>query len=79
MPTRPLDILNCTSEEFFHQMVITKKIFKDTVVSNSRGCRHCKTTLQIECWKNSHPARLREVNNKGKARLHLKYHDLDIM
>ncbi len=41
MPTRPLDIPNCTSEEFFHQMVITKNIFKDTVVSDSRGCIHC--------------------------------------
>ena len=40
MPTRPSDILNCTSEEFFHQMEITKNIFKDTVVSDSRGCMH---------------------------------------
>jgi hypothetical protein len=38
MPIRPLDILNCTSEKFFHQMVKTKNIFKDTVVSDSRGC-----------------------------------------
>ncbi len=45
MPTRPLDIINCTPEEFFHQMVITKNIFKDTVVSDSRGCMHCITTL----------------------------------
>ena len=45
MPIRPLDILNCTSEEFFHQMVITKNIFKDTVTSDSRGCMHCITTL----------------------------------
>jgi hypothetical protein len=42
MPTRPLDILNCTSE---HQMVITNNIFKDPVVSDSRGCVHCITTL----------------------------------
>ena len=47
MPTRPLDIINCTLEEFFpsHQMVITKNIYKDTVVSDSRGCMHCITTL----------------------------------
>jgi hypothetical protein len=45
MPTRPSDILNCTSEEFFHQMEITKNIFKDTVVSDSRGCMYCITTL----------------------------------
>ncbi len=50
MPTRPLGILNSTSEEFFHQVpgcqvVITKNIFKDTVVSDSRGCMHCITTL----------------------------------
>jgi hypothetical protein len=38
MSTRPLDILKCISEEFFHQMVITKNIFKDTVVSDSQGC-----------------------------------------
>jgi hypothetical protein len=45
MPTRPLDIPNCTSEEFFHRMVITKNIFKDTVVCDSRGCMRCITTL----------------------------------
>jgi len=45
MPTIPLDIINCTPEEFFHQMVITKNIFKDTVVSDSRGSKHCITTL----------------------------------
>jgi hypothetical protein len=45
MPITPLDIINCTPEEFFHQMVITKNIFKDTVVSDSRGCQHCITTL----------------------------------
>ncbi len=45
MPTTPLDIINCTLEEFFHQMVITKNIFKDTVVSDSLGCMHCITTL----------------------------------
>jgi hypothetical protein len=45
MPARPLDIINCTPEELFHQMVITKNIFKDTVVSYSRGCMHCITTL----------------------------------
>ncbi len=47
MPTKPLDIINCTPEEFFHQMVITlaKNIFKGTVVSNSRGYEHCITTL----------------------------------
>ncbi len=45
MPTTPLNIINCTPEEFFHQMVITKNIFKDTVVSDSRGCMHCITTL----------------------------------
>jgi hypothetical protein len=45
MPTRPLDILNCTPEEFFHQMIITKNISKDTVVSDLRGCKHCITTL----------------------------------
>ncbi len=45
MPITPMDIINCTSEEFFHQMVITKNIFKDTVVSNSRGSQHCITTL----------------------------------
>jgi hypothetical protein len=26
MPTTPLDIINCTPEEFFHQMVITNLI-----------------------------------------------------
>ena len=45
MPTKPLDIINCTPEEFFHQMVIMKNIFKDTVVSDSRGQKHCITTL----------------------------------
>ena len=45
MPTKPLDIINCTPEEFFHQMVITKNIFKDTVVSDSGGSKHCITTL----------------------------------
>ncbi len=35
MPITPLHIINCTLEEFFHQMVITMNIFKDTVVSNS--------------------------------------------
>ncbi len=45
MPTRPLDIINCLPEEFYHQMVITKNIFKDTVVIDSRGCMHCITTL----------------------------------
>jgi hypothetical protein len=48
MPTQPLDILNsvnCTSEEFFHHMVITKNIFKRTVVSDSRGYMHSKATL----------------------------------
>ena len=45
MPNQPLDIINCTPEEFFHQMVIMKNIFKDTVVSDSRGQKHCITTL----------------------------------
>jgi hypothetical protein len=45
MPTTLLDIINCTPEKFFHQMVITKNIFKDTVVSDSRGSKHCITTL----------------------------------
>ncbi len=45
MPITPLDIINCTPEEFFHQMVITKNILKDTVVSDSRGSKHCITTL----------------------------------
>ena len=45
MPITPLDIINCTPEEFFHQMVITKNIFKDTIVSDSRGSKHCITTL----------------------------------
>ncbi len=45
MPTKPLDILNCTSEKFFHQMVLTKNIFKRTVVSVSRGDMHSITTL----------------------------------
>jgi hypothetical protein len=45
MPITPLDIINCTPEEFFHQMVITKNMFKDTVVSYSRGSKHCITTL----------------------------------
>ena len=45
MPNKPLDIINCTSEESFHQMVIMKNIFKDTVVSDSRGHKHCITTL----------------------------------
>jgi hypothetical protein len=45
MPSRHLDILNCTSEEFFHKMVITKNIFKDIVVSDSRGHMHCITPL----------------------------------
>ena len=45
MPNKPLDIINCTPEEFFHQMVIMKNIFKDTVVSDSRGQKHCITTL----------------------------------
>jgi hypothetical protein len=45
MPTKPLDVINCTPEEFFHQMVITKNIFKDTVVSDLRGYEHCITTL----------------------------------
>jgi hypothetical protein len=40
-----VDIINCTPEEFLHQMVITKNIFKDTVVSDSRGSKHCITTL----------------------------------
>ncbi len=35
MAITPLDIINCTPEEFFHQMVITKNIFKGTVVSYS--------------------------------------------
>ncbi len=45
MPTKPLDIINCTSEELFHQMVIMKNIFKDTVVIDSLGYKHCITTL----------------------------------
>jgi hypothetical protein len=45
MPNKPLDIINCTPEEFFHQMVIMKIIFKDTVNSDSRGQKHCITTL----------------------------------
>ena len=45
MPITPLNIINCTPEEFFHQMVITKNIFKDTVVSDSRGCMHYITSL----------------------------------
>ncbi len=45
MAITPFDIINCTQEEFFHQMVITKNIFKDTVVSDSRGSKHCITTL----------------------------------
>ena len=45
MPTRPLDIFNCTPEEFFHWMVIMKNIFKDTVVYDSRGFKHCITSL----------------------------------
>ena len=45
MPTRPLDIINCTPEEFFHQMVIMKNIFKNTVISDSRGHKHCISTL----------------------------------
>jgi hypothetical protein len=45
MPTRPLDITNCTPEEFFNQMVITMNNFKGTGVSDSRGYMHCKTTL----------------------------------
>ena len=78
MPITPLDIINCTPEEFFHQMVIMKNIFKDTVVSDSRGYEHCITT-QVECWKHSHPAGLRAVDIKGEASLHLKYVDLGIM
>ena len=77
MPTRPLDIINCTLEELFHQMVITKNIFKDTFkfVSNSRGYMHCITTLS----KLSAGRGPGAVDNKGKARLHLKYIDLGIM
>ncbi len=45
MPTTPLDIINCTPGEFFHQMVITKNMFKDTVVSDALGYKHCITTL----------------------------------
>ncbi len=45
MPTRPLDIINCTPEDFFHKMVIAKNILEDTVVSHSQGCMHCITTL----------------------------------
>ena len=45
MPTKPLDIINCTPEEFFHQMVIMKNIFKDTVVSDSRRQKQCITKL----------------------------------
>ncbi len=40
---------------------------------------YARYTYQIECWKHSHPARLRALDNKGKARLHLKYHYLDMM
>ncbi len=45
MLTTPLNIINCTPEEFFHQMVITKNIFKDTVVSDSLGSKLCITKL----------------------------------
>jgi hypothetical protein len=84
MPTTPLDIINCTPEEFFHQMVITKNIFNDSVVSDSRGSKHCIThTYQVECWKHSHPTGhptgLRAVDIKGMARLHLKSVDMGIM
>ncbi len=49
MPTTPLDIINyiinCTPEEFSHQIVIMKNIFKDTVTCDSRGFKHCITSL----------------------------------
>ncbi len=79
MPTTPLDIINRTLEEFFHQMVITKNMFKDTVVSDSRGSKHCMTKLTKLSAGNSHPAGLRVVDIKGKARLHLKSVDMGIM
>ncbi len=44
MPTKPLDILDCTLEELFYQMVIMKNTFKRTVVSGSRGFMNCIAT-----------------------------------
>ena len=72
MPTRPLAIINCTPEEFFHQMVIMNNIFKDTVVSDSSGQKHCITTLTKLSAGNT-------ADIKGKARLHLKSVDMGIM
>ena len=55
MPTTPLDIINCTLEEFFHQMVITKNIFKDTVVSYSRGSKqHVGKISAAFLWPTRH-------------------------
>ena len=76
MPITPLDIINCTPEEFFHQMVITKNIFKDTIVSDQRGCMHCITTLTILSAGNTV---IPQDFEKAKARPHLKYIDLGIM
>ena len=91
MPTKPLDIINCTSEELFHQMVIMKNIFKDTVVIDSRGYKHCITTLtklsagntvipqDFEQTKETQDFISRKHDIKEKARLHLKSVDLGIM
>jgi hypothetical protein len=69
MPTRPLDKLNCTSEEFFHQLVITKNIFKDTVVSDSRGCMHfIKTPTKLSAGNTVIPQDFEHwTKRKGKT------------
>ncbi len=80
MPTRPLDIINCTPRgilspdghyEEHLQWHCCKRFARMYALYNN--------TYQLECWKHSHPTRLRAVDNKAKARLHLKYIDLGIM
>ncbi len=79
MPTRPLDILKCTSEEFFHKMVITKNIFMDTVVSYSRGCAPCLTTLtKLSAGNTVIPQDFEQWTTKERQDI-IKYLDLDIV
>ena len=79
MPTKPLDMINCTSEELFHQMVIMKNIFKDTVVIDSRGCKHCITTLtKLSAGNTVIPQDFEQWTTKERQDI-IKYLDLDIV
>jgi hypothetical protein len=84
MPTKPLDILNCTLEEFFHQMDVMKNIFKRTVVSDSRGHMHSIATLtKLGAGNTVIPQDFEQRTSKERqesaARLHFRTVDLVIM